>query len=216
MTKKILITGCSYGCGEWGGHPYGPGHGGIATYLAEKGHTVKNVSQPGANNHAALENIKKIHSEFDAVIFLLTAVSRDVNSYFPYDPTISALDNTDGIANRVLEEIHATCGPKTILVGALYKIPANNLKFLAQFNGVDTLLPDNRFPTRYFNPHDLMSLHRDPAHIDLKTLKREILKCNDEHFWATMAQHPEYYQPDGVHWNRSAHRIITEEIVKYL
>ena len=216
MTKKILITGCSYGCGEWSNNPYGNTHGGIAAYLEEKGHTVKNVAKPGANNCVALENIKKIHKEFDHVIFLLTAVSRDVNSYFPYDSTISALDNADKIANRVIEEIHSVCGPKTILVGALYKVPANNLKFLAQFNGVDILIPDNEFPTTYFNPHDLMSLHNGPGHIDLKTFKKEILKCNDEYFWKTMEQHPEYYQPDGVHWNRAAHRVITEEILKYL
>lgn len=216
MTKKILITGCSYGCGEWSNNPYGNTHRGIAAYLEEKGHTVKNVAKPGANNCVALENIKKIHKEFDHVIFLLTAVSRDVNSYFPYDSTISALDNADKIANRVIGEIHSACGLKTILVGALYKVPANNLKFLAQFNGVDILIPNNKFPTNYFNPHDLMRLHNGPGHIDLKTFKKEILKCNDEYFWKTMEEHPEYYQPDGVHWNRAAHRIITEEILKYL
>jgi hypothetical protein len=104
MTKKILITGCSYGCGEWSKtpNPYGNTHGGIAAYLAEKGYTVKNVSKPGGNNCVALENIKKIHKEFDHVIFLLTAVSRDVNSYFPYDSTISALDNADKIAEIVV------------------------------------------------------------------------------------------------------------------
>jgi hypothetical protein len=216
MTKKILITGCSYGCGEWSNKPYGNTHGGIAAYLEEKGYTVKNVSKPGANNCVALENIKKIHREFDHVIFLLTAVSRDVNSYFPYDSTISVLDNADKIARRVIEEIHKVCGPKTILVGALYKVPANNLKFLAQFNGVDILIPNNKFPTNYFNPHDLMSLHQGPGHIDLKTFKKEILKCNDEYFWKTMEQHPEHYQPDGAHWNRAAHRVITEEILKFI
>ena len=216
MTKKILITGCSYGCGEWGNKPYGNTHGGIAAYLEAKGYTVNNVSKTGANNRTALENIKKTHKEFDHVIFLLTAVSRDVNSYFPYDSTISALDNANKIANRVIEEIDKVCGPKTILVGALYKVPANNLKFLAQFNGVDILIPDNKFPTNYFNPHDLMSLHNGPGHIDLKTFKIEILKCNDEYFWKTMEEHPEYYQPDGVHWNREAHRLITEEILKFI
>jgi hypothetical protein len=216
MTKKILITGCSYGCGEWSNNPYGNTHRGIAAYLEEKSYTVTNVSKPGANNCVALENIKKIHKEFDHVIFLLTAVSRDVNSYFPYDSTVSALDNANKIANRVIEEIYKICGTKTILVGALYKVPANNLKFLAQFNGVDILIPNNKFPESYFNPHDLMSLHNGPGHIDLKTFKKEILKCNDEYFWKTMEEHPEYYQPDGVHWNREAHRIITEEILKYL
>ena len=216
MTKKILITGCSYGCGEWSNNPYGNTHKGIAVYLEEKGYTVTNVSKPGANNCVALENIKKIHKEFDHVIFLLTAMSRDVNSYFPYDSTVSALDNANKIANRVIEEIYKVCGTKTILVGALYKVPANNLKFLAQINGVDILIPDNKFPTNYFNQHDLMSLHNGPAHIDLKTFKKEILKCNDEYFWKTMEEHPEFYQPDGVHWNREAHRIITEEILKYL
>lgn len=216
MTKKILITGCSYGCGEWSNNPYGNTHKGIAAYLEEKGYTVTNVSKPGANNCVALENIKKIHKEFDYVIFLLTAVSRDVNSYFPYDSTVSALDNANKIANRVIEEIYKVCGTKTILVGALYKVPTNNLKFLAQFNGVDILIPNNKFPESYFNPHDLMSLHNGPGHIDLKTFKKEILKCNDEYFWKTMEEHPEYYQPDGVHWNREAHRIITEEILKYL
>jgi hypothetical protein len=216
MTKKILITGCSYGCGEWSNNPYGNTHRGIASYLEEKGYTVTNVSKPGANNCVALENIKKIHKEFDYVIFLLTAVSRDVNSYFPYDSTVSALDNANKIANRVIEEIYKVCGTKTILVGALYKVPANNLKFLAQINGVDILIPNNKFPTTYFNPHDLMSLHNGLGHIDLKTFKKEILKCNDEYFWKTMEEHPEYYQPDGVHWNREAHRIITEEILKYL
>lgn len=216
MTKKILITGCSYGCGEWNNDPYGNTHGGIASYLTEKGYTVKNVSKPGANNCVALDNIKNIHKEFDHVIFLLTSASRDVNSYFPYDSTISALDNADKIANRVIEEIYKACGSKTILVGALYKVPKNDFKFLAQFNGVDILIPDNRFPECYFNPHDLMSLHNGPSHIDLKTFKKEILKCNDEHFWKTMEEHPKFYQPDGVHWNREAHRIITQEILKYL
>jgi len=221
MTKKILITGCSYGCGEWNktpkpGIPYGITHGGIATYLTEKGYTVKNVSKPGGNNCVAIENQKKIHKNYDHVIFLLTAMSRDVNSYFPYDSSISALENEEKIADKVVNEIFKLCGPKTILVGALYKIPKNNLKFLAQFNGVDILIPDNKFPECYFNPHDLMSLHNGPGHIDLKTFKKEILKCNDEYFWKTMEEHPEFYQPDGVHWNREAHRIITQEILKYL
>ncbi len=216
MTKKILITGCSYGCGEWNKNPYGNTHGGIAAYLAEQGHKVRNVSKAGANNCVALENIKHLHQHFDRVIFLLTAVSRDVGSYFPYDKTASALDNASRIADRVIEEIYKTCGPKTILIGALYKIPKNNLQFLAQFNGMDVLMPNNQFPECYFNPHDLMSLHYGPGTIDLKTFKKEILNCNDEHFWKTMEDHPEHYQPDGVHWNRSAHRIIAEELSKYL
>jgi hypothetical protein len=53
MTKKILITGCSYGCGEWSNNPYGNTHKGIAAYLEEKGYTVTNVSKPGANNCVA-------------------------------------------------------------------------------------------------------------------------------------------------------------------
>jgi hypothetical protein len=105
MTKKILITGCSYGCGEWSKDPYGITHGGIASYLAEKNYAVKNFSRPGANNCVSLENIKNIHKEFDHVIFLLTSASRDVNSYFPYDSTISALDNAHKIANRDLQSV---------------------------------------------------------------------------------------------------------------
>lgn len=213
---RILISGCSYGCGEW--LPKCPLrlHRGIAQYLKEAGHEVKNVSQGGSNNWICVDRIKDIHQDYDHVIYLMTAVSRD---FLGYDTNKTALANAADKANEILGWVWDLCGPRTIMVGALYKIPKNNYAFAAQFNGIDLLVPDNVWPETYVNPHDLIKLHynhESPMVINLDTFKREILNCNDDAVWSTMRDHPEWFWPDGFHWNRQAHRVVTDEILKYI
>lgn len=222
--KKILITGCSYACGEWANDDngsYGISHRGTEQYLKMAGHDVVNTSSPGGSNGAALDSIRNRCKNFDLVIFFLTAVSRDIGTYLDgqkvrYSKTHSAVENCKMIADLVLKELNTISVPeKTIVVGALYKIPANNYKFKLQFNGMDLLIPDNEFPQHYFNPHDFVEYHARKQ-IDLETLKSQLPHTRDEKFWETMEKNPQWYRPDGCHWNRSAHKKIADYILKHI
>lgn len=66
---KILITGDSWGCGEWDGLnvDYRVTHSGIEQYLRDDGYTVENVSRGGYNNLESLEAINGC--VFDHLIF---------------------------------------------------------------------------------------------------------------------------------------------------
>ena len=44
--KTIIITGCSWGCGEWNHGDIA--HGGLAEYLTQDGYNVVNLSEPGS------------------------------------------------------------------------------------------------------------------------------------------------------------------------
>jgi hypothetical protein len=213
---RILITGCSYGCGEWQRDNPLRLHRGTAQYLEEAGHEVKNVSRGGSNNWICIDRIKDLHQDYDYVIYMMTAVSRD---FLGYDTTKTALENAEQKAQEIINNVWEMCGPKTIMVGALYKIPANNYQFVARFNGIDLLVPDNQYPEVYVNSHDLIKLHyneRGPMIIDLITFKREILNCNDDMVWKTMKDHPRWFEPDGFHWNRQAHRVVADKILEYI
>jgi hypothetical protein len=213
---RILITGCSYGCGEWQRDNPLRLHRGTAQYLEEAGHEVKNLSRGGSNNWICIDRMKSLHQEYDYVIYMMTAVSRD---FLGYDTTKTALENAEQKAQEIVNNVWDMCGPKTIMVGALYKIPANDYKFVAQFNGIDLLVPDNQWPEVYVNSHDFIKLHyntQGPMIIDLLTFKREILNCNDDLVWQTMKDHPEWFEPDGVHWNRQAHKVVADKILEYI
>lgn len=221
--KKILLTGCSYACGEWQSDQnfFGNSHRGTEYYLKELGHKVTNTARPSGSNGAALDSIKSIAKDYDLIIFFLTAMSRDIGSYLDgryvyYDKSLSAVDNCKKIADLVLKELNTISIPeKTMVVGALYKIPHNNYKFKLQFNGMDLLIPDNEFPQHYFNPHDFVGYHIRKQ-IDTETLKSQLPNCNDEKFWDTFEKNPYWYYPDGMHWNRQAHKKITDHILLYI
>ena len=214
---RVLITGCSYGCGEWQHNSPMQQHRGLAQYLEEAGHTVTNVSRGGSHNAICIERITDIHQDFDCVIFMMTAVSRDLANH--YDVSKSVLENVKQRADQIVDAVWELCGSRTIMLGALYKIPSNNYNFIAQFNGIDLLIPDNQWPDCYADSHDFIKLHyriRGQSEIDLNTFKQQILNCNDDAVWSTMKQHPEWFEPDGKHWNRHAHRIIAAEVLKYI
>ena len=86
MQKKILIVGCSWGCGEWDtkNSIYQITHHGIAKYLKDKNFIVENCSIPGGNNNDSLYQLKKNHKNFDIKIFIVTEPFRD----FRDDPNL--------------------------------------------------------------------------------------------------------------------------------
>ena len=88
--KTIVITGCSWGCGEWQRASEPPGtqlqlitHPGLGRYLLEDGYNVVNLSEFSEGNHQLLTPLKYFmevnqHLNIEHVFFIQTDIFRSV------------------------------------------------------------------------------------------------------------------------------------------
>jgi len=223
MSKKILIVGDSWGCGEWDlqGDQYLVTHKGLEHFLSKE-HLVQNSSEPSESNIIAVDIIKKYHKNFDTIIWVVTQPSRDFerfNYFYGRSREIFLIaDNNQpfieqcktAIYNRI-EEVHSLCGTKVIMVGGFHKIDQEyHAGFKKVINWVD-LLNGLHLKTYYIGPQIYKEVYF-PINFKVDDDDNEKRQQFNNHMYSTR----EFFYPDGVHPNRKGHEILYNNIKDYI
>lgn len=205
----ILITGDSWGCGEWENRngDFNNWHTGIEQYLKEDGYSVENVSVGGANNLQSLDAIK--NKQFDHLIFFFTDPLRQATyaEFVTISPKQIVKDHTEQIL-QALEKY-----PSVTLIGGCVKIHSNgrtqyNIPSISQL-----VIPD-------FEDSEYMSSWEWEDHWKNLTnpsdeFKHEIIDIYEKadkkyNLWKN---NPKLFWPDGLHANRHAIKIVYEHMI---
>jgi len=146
MTKRILISGDSWGRGEWGPNEYGNHgvlHKGLEHYLVNDGFVVTNVSIGGINNKASARNLKKelLQNDsdfFDLIIWFQTDPIRDLRPYKSLSYTeISRYEQLVEVADNLLNKTYTmlnNLNKKIVCIGGCSKL-------ISDINNYNNLIP---------------------------------------------------------------------------
>ena len=205
---NILITGDSWGCGEWDGLDvdYCITHSGIEQYLRNDGYTVENVSRGGHNN---LESLEAINGRvFDHLIFFFTDPLRQAtfDEFSTLSPKTIASQHTKYVLCQ-LEQY-----PLVTLIGGCSRVEAPNLRYvIPSFS--ELVVPR-------FNDTPYMTSHEWESHwMNIKNpsnqFKKEILEITDSasRKYQLWKDNPDLFWPDGLHGNRKAIRLVYNQML---
>lgn len=200
---RILITGDSWGCGEWDGLnvDYRVTHTGIEQYLRDDGYDVKNVSVGGNNNLQSLEAAK--HEQFDHLIFFFTDPLRQAT--FEEFSTISPKQIVQEHTEYVCDYLKYF--PQVTLIGGCVKVTAKDLNYVIP-SVSELLVPDFK-DTPYMTSHEWeehwMNIKKPSSQF-----KQEILDITESagRKYQLWKDHPEWFWPDGLHANRKGIRKV--------
>jgi len=223
--KTIIITGCSWGAGEWAGNSpsikSNISHPGLGGYLIEDGYNVVNLSRPGGNNqelilplHAFLEINQ--HLNIQHIFFIQTDIGRCINEkVFFKDADL----DLDGRITNLYYDLYSQLNHYAVmhditihLIGGLTDLhPAKftglpNLNFLVPSW---TKLIDSNISTTLLNDGDGFEwLDKNYLYKDQLETYLNIALERSKYFRRT----PEFFYPDWGHPNRAGHRVLYEYI----
>ena len=217
--SSFLISGDSWGCGEWGctgPDRYGVLHTGLQYYLDEIGHYTKNVSKGSISNRDSINRLKnelQIKSDYDYIIWFQSDPLRDLR---PYDKSEFATFNTINemlvSANRLLSASYTTLNDIGIpihCIGGCSKVDTELIKNFKNLNplitsALELIVKDHLHSPITFSDW-IRNISRDFQDLDeLVVIKQAQDKFFDDN--------EIYFYPDGVHANRLGHEIIFHKI----
>jgi hypothetical protein len=206
---RILITGDSWGCGEWDGLnvDYRVTHSGIEQYLRDDGYDVKNISVGGNNNLQSLELAKS--ESFDHLIFFFTDPLRQATfeEFSTLSPKQIAQEHTDYVCSNL------KYFPKVTLIGGCVKVnPKENIDYVIP--SVSELVVPKFKDTPYMTSHEWEE-HWMNVKKPSSQFKQEILDITEQtgpkyQLWK---DNPDLFWPDGLHANRKAIRIVYDHLL---
>ena len=222
--KTIVITGCSWGAGEWGGDGQPFAHAGLAQYFSESGYNVVNLSCTGSGNFKLIQPLSNfleinLHLDIEHIFVLQTDIGRDFDQKWWANVRNELLDvNTPNLEYRISEmycqfydKLNYTMKnrkKKVHLIGGLTDL---NMDFKNDFENINFLIPswtqlcDPATPLCYVINHNGFADFLD---------KRQHM----EYIIATHTRlnyfenHPEFFWPDGTHPNRYGHKILYDAV----
>jgi hypothetical protein len=235
--KTIVITGDSWGAGEWGIKTDPPLiHGGLSDYFAQDGYCVINLSHPGKGPLTYLVELHKFlmvnRNKIEHIFFIQSCIGRDFTTRF--DEHLAFLKRLPGHHHLVWND---NLNLESNIVGC-YKQIYDKLNFMATYHrtvinvigGLTDLLPPfPEFSNLNFLIPSWVSLIDSSMSkcilIDKLTFgyldvvwknknKQEILSYIDS---ATerrsyMFNNKEFFWPDGMHPNRKGHKVLYDAI----
>jgi len=210
----ILISGDSWGCGEWGPGPskYGAVHNGLEYFLTEYGCKVINVSVPASANVAAIKRLKNALNETtpDCIFWFQTSPIRDLR---PYEENEELMPKNANEYNQIHKE----------LLNSSYE-SLNNLGVKIHcMGGVSPLLDDiNNYSNLISFIPSIIKMFggKDPKYwiggwVDSRVrLDPEFLTELEELSEPQDLLPKKWFYPDGIHPNRHAHYKIFEYILE--
>ncbi len=209
-TFNILIAGDSWGRGEWNKN-IKVVHQGLEKYLQHAGHTVTNVSKPGGTLEEIYDIIKSQDlSLYDIVFVFVTDTNRSVTkkytqqeNFFKLDPfcreTIiqrhnTVLTNFFNDLDKLDKEMYLLGGLSNII-----DIKCKNVK-VAIPSILRLILPEIAKNYEFF----FHLGNRYHSNMDRDTIN---WMWKQNKIWESV-QKSKYFQGDGWHPNRKAHKII--------
>ena len=230
--KTIVITGCSWGCGEF---THGEvTHCGLAEYLTQDGYNVVNLSEPNSgpihlinplnrfleyNSHLDIEHIFLIQSDigrnFTTRVGTGNRRPQHDDIAVVWDDQLTLEHNIKGIYRQFYSRLNVIgkYRKKSInLIGGLTDLV---IDYANDFENLNFLIPswcqlvDSTIPN--LSLIDIMSLeylnnnYNNKAEI-LPLVEQSLTRSN---FWK---KHPNMFWPDGIHPNRHGHKVLYDAI----
>ena len=219
--KTIIITGDSWGAGEWNANDIT--HSGLAEYFLKDGLNVVNLSQPNTGPWQLLKtlhNFIKINKKFlniQHVFFLQSDIARDFEEFqhkITWHHTLNLENNIKRIYRQFyiqLNVIGKDCHTTIQLIGGLadliidYK---NEFKYLNFLIPSWTQLIDHTVSSVF-----LLKIDKIPEAIKNNN-KEELITLVDQSLtrFKIFDKNKEYFWPDGCHPNRHGHHVLYDAI----
>jgi len=215
---RILITGDSWGCGEWLSKDgdYHVAHNGIEQYLQDDGHEVVNLSVGGNNNLQSL--VCMLHDvdaqSFDRAIFFFT----DPLRHSKYDDFVRVTPKrlVQEHIDYVLQKLDECKIPVTVIGGCAKVVVYNYVpKNLTIIPSMTELIIKDFKDTEYMTSHEWENHWKKLGNSATSEMKEQIVDIvtkagNKYQCWR---QNPEYFWPDNLHANRKGIRIVYDHML---
>ena len=231
----IIVSGCSYACGEWArgdleSSQIGITHAGLSQYIKDAGYPVTNLGIPSGSN---LQICAKIQGwidrhpdiEIKQIIVFQTEYTRDWRMRFDEDyDNLQQYDSLRNIMiarfyNRLIEiaksancQVQIIGGASDTLDPDLVKTHYDPIEIVCQSmtNLVINNEPNLQSPVFSWYHSEAMELVKEvksrlPVN-ELEKFLQEIDRGAERE--NLVFGTPEYFWPDGVHANRKAHRKL--------
>jgi len=209
MSKRISIHGCSWTQGEWhqdGGYQL---HGGLAQYLREAGHAVRNWGRAGDSNHRQIAQMRDIWANGprpDFSVIVLTDICRDL-----HDIPAREGETLEAYCQRAMERYRGEillCD-RVLVVGGLQIVPEEWFG-VATVNWFDLLTLEE--PWRQWWPDHFINYatQRELAERGLWPQwwpqdTQSLQNKNHDTAWRVLVRNRQWFWPDGFHPNRHGH-----------
>jgi hypothetical protein len=220
--KTIVITGCSWGAGEWGKNSTGYAllHPGISQNFIEVGYNVVNLSQPGSDPYGLLFPLDaflkvNIHLDIAYVFYIQTDISRVLNfKEIPFSESCNQSIKKEYLClYEKLNHIAKTNNKKISVIGGLTDVDVK----LTQFSSLELALQSW---CRLIDPKAPLTTAIDIEYFtkikSFKDQKTEIIQMIDRsverrNLWES---NPSFFWPDGLHPNRKGHQKLFDYLMK--
>jgi hypothetical protein len=213
---KFCIAGDSWGCGEWGAEEgrYTILHTGLEFFLKQQ-HQVRNLSQGAASNNFAIGQLTQAlqHDKFDHIFWFQTDPLRDITSLF-YEKNLTfdrlleenhrQMDTVYRALNNLGVEIHCIGGCSKLDLD-LMKLYPNLIAYIPSVT--EWLEPDYVHPVIWTSWWEKLIVRQ----LDVDSLDK-LVDCKK--MQDSLAKYKKYFQPDGAHPNRTAHKMLFDKISK--
>ena len=220
--KTIVITGCSWGAGEW--TDLRITHSGLAQYFIDNGFNVANLSQPGNGPFSLLQSLnsflevnKKV-LDIQFVFLLQSDIGRDFKKFsheYSYRPIIWNEDlnldrNITGIYRQFYDHLNSigqNWEVKIQLIGGLTDLV---MDFKHEFKYVNFLVPSwvqliepTASPVFLFEQNNIPNFCQD---------KQQLLSYGQSAIERINIFRDSRFFPDGGHPDRNGHKLLYQHL----
>ena len=215
---RILITGDSWGCGEWLSKDgdYHVAHNGIEQYLQDDGHEVVNLSVGGNNNLQSLVCMEHDvdAQSFDRAIFFFT----DPLRHSKYDDFVRVTPKrlVQEHIDYVLQKLDECKIPVTVIGGCAKVVVYNYVpKNLTIIPSMTELIIKDFKDTEYMTSHEWENHWKKLGNSATSEMKEQIddIATKAGNKYECWRQNPEYFWPDSLHANRKGIRIVYDHML---
>ena len=220
----ILISGDSWGCGEWDHKPpkYGVFHLGLEFYLKNIGHRVVNVSKGGSSNIESIERIfhKLSYKKYDYIFWFQTSPIRNLRPYTTFKEDYKSYQDLTDKSNQLLDNDYKKLNDFRVVIHCIGGCSKLNLDLMSKYKNLIPIIPSvtelilkdyvhpniwldewNHLIGEQFDKESIDFLYNDQNSIDRLNLVEKYRK---------------YFWPDGVHPNRRGHKFIFKYLCEKL
>lgn len=217
---KILMSGDSWGCGEWKwNHNDNPiSHKGIEQYFIDDGHTVDNFSCGGASNELSVHKIKtNFQKKYNFVIWIQSDPLRDIGHEILKEKNLTyrmILDEQKRLLDINYENLNSF-GIEIICIGGCSKI---NLDLVKKYENLtiaipsipEFLLENYTYPEVCYNDDWSRCMGN---HANYHCVEKLFNAKNDIQI---MRDNAEFFHPDGKHPNRKGLWLVYHKLLEFI
>jgi hypothetical protein len=237
---KIIITGDSWGCGEWGdtGGKYTILHLGIEQYFTDSGYEVINISKGNNSNIDSLASLTNFLNSnqitaSDIILFIKTDPIRELRPYDTFTDEIIKNNGINALINKLSSDLYHNIDVLAKKYNTkIYLIGGNSslIPFINDFKNLTPLVSswvklmfDNlkiishdHFADRFIGPSDWTITNISIKSLDKDFLHKIVNELYEIHTNTKLIFKELIFHPDGCHPNRTGHKMLFDYITKEL